>query len=192
MFSKTPKQIVFLKKTLMKRHSLLIIAFLCFFISACKVEPTIEELTTNILQLNRGMERAYNNDEIKKIVNFYAEDAFILGSNNSNFQGRVAIEESWTNIKNPIRWKIDVIKVAKTEAELYETEYWENLKNKPTHWKAFNVPFKAEDELLYQLGHSTLEYDREDDTHHTREVDFIFVWKKNEQGFYRIYVDTYN
>ena len=55
-----------------------------------------------------------------------------------------------------------------------------------------NIPFKAEDELLYQLGHSTLEYDREDDTHHTREVDFIFVWKKNEQGFYRIYVDTYN
>ena len=158
---------------------------------SCKPEPSIEELTQIITQLNQGMEAAYNSGDTKKVAAFYDDEASLIGPRGYKQQGREAIDAYWTRFKNPIRWQLDVIKVANTAEELYQSDYWKNLKNKPPDWNEFNVLFKPEDDLLYQLGHSKLEYEREDATHHVSDVDFIIVWKKNEQGFYRIYVDSY-
>lgn len=164
------------------------IALLLF---SCQQEPSIEELEATISQLNRGMEHAYNNGALEEVANFYADDAWILGPRGYKKQGRKEIDAYWGNISQPIRWKLDVIKVAKTEAELYQTDYWQKMTNKPPHWRNIPLVFSESDPVLYQLGHSTLEYEREDVTHHISHVDFIIVWKKEENGSYRILVDTY-
>ena len=158
---------------------------------SCTPEPSLEELTKTIIQLNRGMEAAYHSEDTKKVAAFYDDEAYLLGPRGYKKQGRKAIDAYWTRLKNPIRWQLDVIKVAQKDEALYLTDYWKSLENKPLHWNQFGISFHPEDELLYQLGHSKLEYEREDATHHVSDVDFIIVWKKNKDGFYRIYVDTY-
>ena len=158
---------------------------------SCQQEPSIEELEAIINQLNQEMEKAYNNGELQKVANFYADDGWIIGPRGYKKQGRKEIDAYWTNISQPIRWKLDVIKVAKTEAELYQTDYWQKMKNKPPHWRNIPIEFTEADPVLYQLGHSTLEYEREDVTHHISQVDFIIVWKKQADVSYQIVVDTY-
>jgi len=137
------------------------------------------------------MEKAYDNGALQKVANFYADDAWILGPREYKKKGRKEIDAYWQNISQPIRWKLEVIKIAQTEAELYQTDYWQKMENKPPHWRNIPLEFSPSDPVLYQLGHSTLEYEREDATHHVSHVDFIIVWKKQENGQYKILVDTY-
>ena len=165
-----------------------------FSLMTCQTEkaPSIEMLTNTIEQLNDGMEKAYNNGQLQEVAHFYSDDAHLLGPNGYHQEGRKAIDEYWLKFKSPIRWQLDVIKVAREEASLYETEYWKSLANKPTHWNTISANIQEEDEVLYQLGHSKLEYEREDATHNTSHVDFIIVWKKQDNEEYKIFVDTYN
>lgn len=165
------------------------------FLFSCQrppAPPSIEEMTQLVEQLNGGMEDAFNKGAVMEVAAFYTDDAYLLGPGAYKKQGRMAIDLYWKRFKNPIQWTLDVIKVSKTEAALYETDYWKAMKNKPPHWNKEEVPFTEKDELLYQLGHSKLEYEREDDTHRTSHVDFIIIWKKQEDGQYKIYVDTYH
>ena len=116
----------------------------------------------------------------------------MLGPRGYQQQGRKAIDDYWVRIKNPIRWKLDVIKVSKNEADLYNTAYWKNLKEKPPHWNTTELQIDPNKTVLYQLGHSQLEYEREDATHQVSHVDFVLVWQEQEDGNYRILVDTYH
>ena len=175
----------------MKNGSLFCVLMVCLGLSSCKVEPTIDELTATITELIRSMETAYNQGDLKKVAAFYRDDAYLLGPGGYQVHGRTAIDTYWTRLKNPIRWQLDTKAVATTEAALYETGFWKKMKNKPPHWSTHNIPLRPEEDLLFQLGHSTLEYEREDATHHISEVDFMIIWKKNEAGFYRIYVDSF-
>ncbi|MEM9821539.1 MAG: hypothetical protein AAF985_10725 [Bacteroidota bacterium] len=170
---------------------LLILPPLLFSCQQAEKAPTIEMLSASIEQLNEAMEKAYNSGQLQEVANFYSDDAHLLGPNHYHRQGRAAIDAYWLKIKSPIRWQLEVIKVARTEAELYQVDYWKKLPKKPPHWNTVQAPIRSEDDVVYQLGHSQLEYEREDATHQTSHVDFILVWKKQENGAYKIFIDTY-
>ena len=167
---------------------------ICILLISCQNEPvaSIEELTTQIKQLNTQMETAYNSGDLQGVANIYADDAYLIGPRSYQVQGRKAVDDYWTRIKNPIRWKLEVIEVTQKEEELYKSAYWKKLKNKPPHWPAGLTDTEDNNKYLYQLGHSKLEYEREDATHRVSHVDFVIVWRKQENGGYKIFVDTYN
>ena len=159
----------------MKSNSFFLI--ICVLAISCQNEPavSIEELTDQVKQLNIQMETAYNNGNLQGVAAIYADDAYLLGPRSYQVQGRKAVDDYWTRIKSPIRWKLEVIEVAQKEEELYESTYWKKLKNKPPHWPAGLIDAKDANKYLYQLGHSKLEYEREDATHRVSHVDFIIV-----------------
>ena len=151
--------------------------------------PPQDEVDQTIKQLNKQMEEAFNSGNLRKVADFYLDDAHLISPGDKEITTRADIDEYWTNIKNPVKWELEVIEVTKDEKSIYQNEYWKALKNKPPDWRAQGIDIDNNQQLVYQLGHSKLT------TMHngkevTSEVDFILIWKYTEDG-YKILLDTY-
>lgn len=147
-------------------------------------------LTDEIRKVNTQMEDAFNSKDLKKVGSFYADDAVLLSQSGRVVQGREAVDNYWMNISNPVAWELEVIEVSTNEKEIYENEYYKALKNKPPGWRVKGFEFDDSEDIVYQLGHSTLKTVR-DGKVHSGEVDFILIWQATDDG-YRILLDTYS
>ena len=65
--------------------------------------------------LNREMEAAFNRGDLKGVAAFYADNAVVRTSRQVAAQGRAAIDQYFTGIRNPKRWKLDVYGVSVSE-----------------------------------------------------------------------------
>ena len=142
-----------------------------------------------IAALNKKMEAAFNAGDLEKVASFYLDDAYLLSPGGQKVSGREAIDQYWMGIKNPVRWELEVIAVERDEADIYENEYWQALPNKPPGWRVNGVDIDEDDELVYQLGRSTLVTMRNGEEK-ASVVDFLLIWKYTD-GEYRILLDTY-
>ncbi|UII32364.1 DUF4440 domain-containing protein [Fulvivirga ulvae] len=148
-----------------------------------------DEADDTIKRLNKQMEEAFNAGELQKVAGFYLDDAYLISPGDKTITTRANIDESWTSIKNPVKWELEVIEVTKDEKSIYDNEYWKALKNKPPEWRAQGIDIDNNQQLVYQLGHSKLTTMR-DGKENTSEVDFILIWKYTDEG-YKILLDTY-
>jgi len=147
-------------------------------------------LTDEIKSVNTQMEEAFNAKDMKKVGAFYADDAVLLSQSGRVVQGREAVDDYWMNISNPVAWELEVIEVSTNEKDIYENEYYKALKNKPPGWREKGFEFDDKENLVYQLGHSTLKTMR-DGKVNSGEVDFILIWQATDDG-YKILLDTYS
>ena len=141
-------------------------------------------------ELLEAMEQACNDKDMKKVAEFYGDDSKLLAPGRYKVEGREAVNQYWLKLK-PISWELTVAKASENENDLYETDYWKNLKNKPPHWKEHDIVIGKEEDVVYQLGHSKLTYINRSGKEHTSDVDFVLVWKKNKEGEYKVFIDTY-
>ncbi len=147
-------------------------------------------LTDEIRKVNTQMEEAFNSKDLKKVGAFYADDAVLLSQSGRTVQGREAVDKYWTGISNPVAWELEVIEVSTNEKDIYENEYYQALKNKPPGWRVKGFEFDDRENLVYQLGHSTLKTMRDGEVN-SGEVDFILIWQATDDG-YKILLDTYS
>jgi len=173
----------------MQNFKLLSGIFFLAFIFSCQTPPP-EDTNAIIENQLRGMEQAFRTAP-KSIANFYADDAVIISADSTLYQGRSVLEDYWANFKRPVDWKLDILFLSKNENDLYESDVYIQLPKKPLHWDFTALDLNEKKELVYQLGHSKLEYETEDDLYRVSHVDFILVWEKQANGEYLIIVDTY-
>ena len=72
-------------------------------------------LRREVEALNREMEAAFNRGDLKAVAAFYADNAVVRTSRQVSAQGRAAIDQYFTGISNPKRWKLDVYGVSAAE-----------------------------------------------------------------------------
>ncbi len=150
-------------------------------------EPDLAEL---VLDLNTGMEEAFNEGKLEEVAAFYADDAIMLGPQDYKIEGGQEILNYWKRIKGPVNWKLSVDAFSRTESDLYKTAAYKNMTNKPVDWKSFVGDKWQGKSLIYQLGHSQLKFKPKGEEV-TSDVDFILVWVQQPDGAYKIGVDTY-
>jgi len=172
----------------MKKINFLFLFLLSILIFSCGKKETDSIEVVN--ELLKAMEQACNDKDMKKVAGFYSDDAKLLAPGDYKVEGRKAVDEYWLKLK-PVNWELTAAKTSSNENDLYETNYWKKLKNKPPHWKEHNITLTNEDDPVFQLGHSKLTYINRDGNEHTSDVDFILVWKKNAEGNYQVFIDTY-
>lgn len=161
----------------------MIITILYFLIS-------LQTVTEEIKLQNTKMEQAFNSGDMKTVAKFYADDAVILSFMGDEVIGRENIDQYWMGIQNPVEWQLDVIEVSQNEKDIYDNPYYQALENKPPSWRAQGYEFDDQENLVYQLGRSTLKSERNGKVN-TSEVDFILIWQATDEG-YKILLDAYS
>ena len=58
-------------------------------------------------------------------------------------------------------------------------------------WALEVISVEGTEDMPVQHGRSTLEYDAADGQHRVSVVDFILIWRRADDGRYRIAVDAY-
>ena len=172
----------------MKTKFALLLSFIGMLTFNCQSPP--KNYLEIAQDLNMQMENAFRKGEMKKLASMYSDDGYLMSPNRKATHGRKAIDAYWERWHSPINWKLDVIAVSKNEQDIYESTYWKKMTKKPKHWKEEGIEIGASD-VFYQLGHSKIEYESDDGMHQTSDVDFIIVWKKDTDGAYKIWIDTY-
>lgn len=149
-----------------------------------------QTITEEIKLQNTKMEEAFRSGDMKAVASFYADDGVVLSLNGDAVVGREKIDQYWAGIKNPIDWKLDVIEVSQNEQDIYDNPYYEALENKPPSWRAQGYEFDDRENLIYQLGRSTLKSEHNGKVN-TSVVNFILIWQATDDG-YKILLDTYS
>jgi ketosteroid isomerase-like protein len=134
------------------------------FMSVCVNSIAQEKPKSNVKRtidsLNRELEKAFNENDMMKVAAFYSDDAEIAGEGYS-VKGRKNLDNYWLSLKDKGRgWKLEVIEVG------------------------------GSGELVYQLGKSDLKHIRSNDpTPVSSIVNFIVIWKLQDDGTYKIFKD---
>lgn len=161
---------------------------LFLFVASCQLTPPNYPKLAR--ELNDQMETAFKKGEMKKLAAIYSDDGYLMSPNRKATHGRKAIDAYWERWHTPINWKLDVIAVSENEQDIYESDYWKKMMEKPKHWREEGIEI-GDNKVFYQLGHSKIEYESDDGMHKTSDVDFVLVWKLEKDGVYRIWIDTY-
>jgi len=148
-----------------------------------------QDLTADIKSLNRQLETYLREGELQSLAAMYLDEAVLLSPGNTVVTGRKQIDQYWTNIAEPVDWKLEVILVTRDENEIYKHPHYKSLATKPPAWRP-HVEVDADDVLVYELGHSTLTTRWQGEIR-SSQVDFLLVWKLTDEG-YRVLADTYS
>lgn len=124
--------------------------------------PTRQALWAEVRALNDSMEAAFNRGDVERVSRFYADNARMRGAHSSEISGRSAITKFWTGIKNPVRWKLDVVEVG------------------------------AHRDFAYQKGRSHLTSRDANGQDRTYSSDFLVVWERQPDGALRVIMDLWN
>jgi ketosteroid isomerase-like protein len=118
------------------------------------------QVKKTIDSLNTVMEKAFNDNDMKKVASLYADDAEIV-ADNYLVMGRSDLDK-----------------------------YWMALKDKGRGWKLTVYEIGGSGELVYQLGNSDLSYLRGTDKTPSKAVtNFVLIWKLQKDGSYKVYRD---
>jgi ketosteroid isomerase-like protein len=96
-------------------------------------------LRREVEALNREMEAAFNRGDLKAVAAFYADNAVVRTSRDVVAQGRAAVDEYFTGIQHPKRWKLDVYGVSAPEGSdlVFETGLSTLVAGSPEHVSPF-------------------------------------------------------
>lgn len=121
-----------------------------------------QALWTEVRQVNDSMEAAFNRGDLERVSRFYADDARMRGAGSTEIRGRAAITTYWTGIRNPVRWKLDVLEVG------------------------------GHRDFAYQKGRSHLTARDSSGQERTYSSDFLVVWERQPDGALRMIMDLWN
>ncbi len=65
------------------------------------------QVRRNIARLNREMEQAFRNGDMRAVASFYTDDALMIGPG-ARVEGKAAIIEHWERISEPVDWSLEV------------------------------------------------------------------------------------
>jgi ketosteroid isomerase-like protein len=164
-------------------------AVLPLFMMGCDAQKPVPEKVVS--KLCESMEVAFDKGKMQEVANFYEDGACLLPVDWQSTCGRQAIDEYWTKMQDPIDWDLTVEAASYDINDIYKSAYYQSLEVKPPNWTEHGLELDAEDELLYHLGHSTLQRIWKGEER-TSEVDFIVVWRKLPGSDWKILVDSYN
>jgi uncharacterized protein (TIGR02246 family) len=125
------------------------------------LSPSRTALWREIRAVNDSMEAAFNRGDMKAVARFYADDARLAGQGGPVTEGRDAIDQYWAGIKNPKRWRLEVLAVGGSPA------------------------------LAYQQGRSHLTTASPEGAERTSTVDFVVIWRRQPNGSLRMLMDLY-
>jgi ketosteroid isomerase-like protein len=108
----------------------LVVFFFCTQPARSQNKPDSSQVKKQVALLNQQMEAAFNNNDMKAVAAFYADDGEIV-YDNYTVRGRSNLDK-----------------------------YWSDLKDKGRGWKLTVVEIGGEGEFVYQLGTSDLKYIR--------------------------------
>jgi ketosteroid isomerase-like protein len=123
---------------------------------------TRQTMWAEIRSLNDSMEAAFNRGDVAAVAAFYADHARLRGPRGPETTGRAAIDAYWTSIRNPVRWRLEVLDVGGNR------------------------------DLTYQVGRSHLTSRGEDGGERTYTTDFVVVWERQADGKLRMILDLWN
>jgi len=167
----------------------LAIAFLPLLFIGCEAQKPVPEKLAE--KLCEEMEKAFNDYQMEEVANFYEDGACIFRVGWESTCGREEIDKYWTEMKDPIAWDLTVEAASYEVSNIYKSAFYQGLEIKPSNWTEHGFELHQEDELLYHLGHSTLQRNWKGEER-TNEVDFIVVWRKQPGEEWKILVDSYN
>lgn len=123
---------------------------------------TRQVMWAEIRLMNDSLEAAFNRRDLAAVARFYADDARMRGPGGPETRGRAAIDAYWTGIRNPVRWRLEVLDVGGNR------------------------------DLTYQLGRSHLTSRGPDGQERTYTTDFVVVWERQPGGALRMSLDLWN
>ena len=124
--------------------------------------PDAAELREQIAAANRRLEDLFTRGDLAGVAAMYTDDAVMLSPGGSR-TGRAAIDDSWARYHQPVSWRLDV----------------------------HTIDGSLERGVAHQTGTSTLRYHRPDGAPHTSIVDFALIWRRADDGQWRIAIDAY-
>jgi hypothetical protein len=72
--------------------------------------PARQAIWTEVRAFNDSMEAAFNRGDLKAVAQ-YADNARLRGRDGGEIRGRSSIDSYWTGIRNPVRWRLEVLDV---------------------------------------------------------------------------------
>jgi ketosteroid isomerase-like protein len=117
---------------------------------------------TEIRLMNDSLEAAFNRGEPAAVARFYADGARMRGPGSPEIQGRTMVDAYWTSLRNPVRWRLEVLDVG------------------------------GHRDLTYQVGRSHLTSRGPGGQERTYSTDFVVVWERQRDGSLRIILDLWN
>jgi ketosteroid isomerase-like protein len=121
-----------------------------------------QEMMAEIRSMNDSMEAAFNRGDMGAVAAFYADHARMRGPRGPEITGRAAIDAYWTGIRNPVKWRLDVLDVGGNR------------------------------DLAYQVGRSHLTSRGRDGREQTYSTGFVVVWERQPNGALRMILDLWN
>lgn len=118
-------------------------------------------LHAEIRLLNDSMEAAFQRGDMAAVASYYTDDARMWGPDVPEIRNRAAIDAYWIRVRDPVRWRLEVLDVGGSSA------------------------------LAYQVGRSHLTARGADGSERTYTTDFVAVWERQETGALRIILDLW-
>jgi ketosteroid isomerase-like protein len=78
------------------------------------------DVREKIVAANRQMVETFKRGDLRGVAAFYADDAMIFSHRGKKIQGRAAIDQYWTNIKNAKDWKLEVIELGGDKESVWQ------------------------------------------------------------------------
>lgn len=146
------------------------------------------ETVAAVCQQNFGMETAMRSGDMQSVADFYLDDAIVSSPGGLLAKGREQVDAYWEGFEG-IDWRLDVIALAPSLEVLQQTTAYQQLAKSFPDWKE-DLPSRELGHLVYQLGKSHLTYTGRGQKR-ISVVDFLLIWEKQNDGTYKILVDTY-
>lgn len=122
----------------------------------------------------------------------YAKDGYIIGPDGVQANGKIPIKKYWRELlPGATDWKLTVTQSAPSIEQLTAGQAWKALESPPRTPQGIGFKLEGLSELVFQLGRSELTFERDGQSQQSI-VDFLLVWKKEEDGQYRIFLDIYD
>jgi ketosteroid isomerase-like protein len=119
-------------------------------------------IRAEIQTMNDSMTAAFNAGNPAGVARFYADNARLRGSRGPEISGRSAVDGYWAGIRNPVRWRLEVLDVGGNR------------------------------DLAYQVGRSHLTSRGQDGQERTYTTDFVVIWERQPDRSLRITYDLWN
>lgn len=161
---------------------------LILFIAAVGCRNVGVDYKEAITKRNNDMELLFAAGDMQGVADVYDPHAHMY-SGYIHVQGSEQIEAYWKEISDPINWKLDVIAVSSDFEDVTRHPEYEALEKKPIHWNDKGIHFE-DGQYMYEFGRSSLTRMWEGEEK-TSVVFFLLVWRLNEDGVWRIFIDTY-
>jgi hypothetical protein len=120
---------------------------------ACRSQtPTENALLKEAHRLNQQMETAYRDGRLLDLAAMYRDDGHLLGPGQYHVSGRDGINRYWTNITDPVDWKLEVLAVFSDAEKMFASETWQDFADKPPHWEEYDLELPKDADQIFQLG----------------------------------------